>query len=138
MADSRKRGREADGIVVVGNRGHRALATASGRRELLRNPRQMEMAAVGLEKVKELSATVLLVSTVQRLPLVRRLSQRLGRSSGDLVNHDPAFGLVVGLPGRIGAVAHTGLPGGPGHKQADAYAVKEPQDLYGVGVRNGK
>ena len=46
----------------------------------------------------------------------------------------PAIGLVIGLPSGIGAVARIGLLVGPSHKQADAHAVQEPQDLYGVRI----
>ena len=49
-----------------------------------------------------------------------------------MVNHNPAIGLVIGLPGGIGAVARIGLLVGPSHEQADAHVVEEPQDLYGV------
>ena len=54
------------------------------------------------------------------------------------MDHNPAIGLVIGLPGRIGAVARIGLLVGPGHKQADAHAVKEPQDLHGVRVMDAQ
>lgn len=49
-----------------------------------------------------------------------------------MVDHEPAIGLVVRLPGRISAVTRTGLLLGPSHKQADAHPVKEPQDFHGV------
>jgi hypothetical protein len=67
-ADSRKRAGIAEGSLVAGNRAHRALELGSGDRGPLKNPRQTEMASVGLEGRKKLSATVLSVSTVQRFP----------------------------------------------------------------------
>ena len=58
--------------------------------------------------------------------LAHKLSPRVSYlgSSSDLMDHDPAIGLVLRLPGRIGAVARIGLLVGPSDKQADAHAVK--------------